>query len=401
MSRRLALLLVVAGVVIAGGGYWLIKSRAASLAPQTASSSAPSAPASSSSTPSSSETKPAASAAAPQGVPVVLGTAETRSLPVRVDTIGRVDAYATVSVKSQVDGPLLEVHFREGQQVAKGDLLFTIDPAPFLAELHAAQANLAKDQAQLASAQADMARYKALAGSGYASQQKDEQARATVDTLNASIKADEAAVESAQLKLGYSQIRSPIDGRTGSYEVDAGNLVKANDTTPLVVINQTKPVYIVCSVPERHLAEIQDRMAQGGLTIEASVPDSETPPVTGKVVFVDNQVDMSTGTIRLKAEIPNEDERLLPGQFLRVTLALRELNDVVAVPDAAVQIGQQGTYVYVIGADDKAELRTIHRGPSFDGYTAVGDGITAGERVVIDGHMNLYPGALVAPKPGT
>jgi multidrug efflux system membrane fusion protein len=388
MSRRLAILLFVGGLVVAGGGYWLLKSRAASLGPQAAATA----------TTAGAATKPTASAAAPEGIPVVLGTAEARSLPVNVDTIGRVDPYATVAVKSQVDGPLLAVHFREGQQVSKGDLLFTIDPAPFLAELHAAQANLARDQASLVSAQADMARYKALAGSGYASQQKDEQARATVETLQASIKADEAAVESAQLKLGYAQIRSPIDGRTGSYQVDAGNLVKANDTTPLVVINQTRPVYIVCSVAERYLAEIQDRMASGGLTIEASVPDSDLPPVSGKVVFVDNQVDMTTGTIRLKAEVTNEKERLLPGQFLRVTLALRELDNVVAVPDAAVQIGQQGSYVYVIGADNKAELRTIHRGPSFDGYTAVGDGVAAGERVVIDGHINLYPGALVAPR---
>jgi multidrug efflux system membrane fusion protein len=390
MSRRLAILLFVAGVVVAGGGYWLLKSRAASLGPQA--DNATSAAASS--------IKPTASTVTAQAVPVVLGTAETRSLPVRVDTIGRVDPFATVAVKSQVDGPLLAVHFREGQQVAKGDLLFTIDPAPFLAELHAAQANLAKDEAQLASAQADMARYKALAGSGYASQQKDEQARATVDTLQASIKADEAAIESSQLKLGYAEIRSPIDGRTGSYQVDAGNLVKANDSTPLVVINQTRPVYVVCSVPERYLAEIQDRMAEGGLTIESSVPDSDVPAVTGKVVFVDNQVDMSTGTIRLKAEIANENERLLPGQFLRVTLALREMDNVVAVPDAAVQIGQQGNYVYVVGPDNKAELRTIRPGPSADGYTAIGEGIAAGERVVIDGHMNLYPGALVAPKTG-
>jgi multidrug efflux system membrane fusion protein len=388
MSRRLAILLSVGGLVVAGGGYWILKSRGASLGPQAAATA----------TTAGAATKPTASAAAPEGIPVVLGTAEARSLPVHVDTIGRVDPYATVAVKSQVDGPLLAVHFREGQQVSKGDLLFTIDPAPFLAELHAAQANLARDQASLVSAQADMARYKALAGSGYASQQKDEQARATVETLQASIKADEAAVESAQLKLGYAQIRSPIDGRTGSYQVDAGNLVKANDTTPLVVINQTRPVYIVCSVAERYLAEIQDRMASGGLTIEASVPDSDLPPVSGEVVFVDNQVDMTTGTIRLKAEVTNEKERLLPGQFLRVTLALRELDNVVAVPDAAVQIGQQGSYVYVIGADNKAELRTIHRGPSFDGYTAVGDGVAAGERVVIDGHINLYPGALVAPR---
>jgi multidrug efflux system membrane fusion protein len=389
MSRRLAILLLVGAVVVAGGGYWLLKSRAASLGPGMVASA------------TNAATKPAGTTAAPQGVPVVLGIAETRSLPVRIDTIGRVDAYATVAVKSQVDGPLLAVHFRQGEQVAKGDLLFTIDPAPFLAELHAAQANLAKDQANLVSAQADMARYKALAGSGYASQQKDEQARATVDTLQASIKADEAAVESAQLKLGYAQIHSPIDGRTGSYQVDAGNLVKANDTTPLVVINQTKPVYVVCSIPERYLAEIQDRMAAGGLTVESNIPDTELPPVTGKVVFVDNQVDMTTGTIRLKAEITNENERLLPGQFLRVTLALRELDNVVAVPDAAVQIGQQGTYVYVIGPDDKAELRTIRRGPSFDGYTAIGEGVSAGERVVVDGHINLYPGALVVPKPAS
>ncbi len=387
MSRRLALLFLIGAVLVAGGGYWLLKSRAASLGPDAATSSTAAAP------------KPVITAQ--QAVPVVLGMAETRSLPVRVDTIGRVDPFATVAIKSQVDGPLLAIHFREGQQVAKGDPLFTIDPAPFLAELHAAQANLAKDQANLVSALADMARYKALAGSGYASQQKDEQARATVDTLQASIKADEAAVESAQLKLGYAEIRSPIDGRTGSYQVDAGNLVKANDATPLVVINQTKPVYVVCSIPERYLAEIQDRMASGGLTIESAVPDTDLPPVTGKVVFVDNQVDMTTGTIRLKAEIVNENERLLPGQFLRVTLALRELDNVVAVPDAAVQIGQQGTYVYVIGPDNKAELRTIRRGPSFNGYTAVGEGVSAGERVVVDGHMNLYPGALVVPKPAS
>ncbi|MFZ5790910.1 MAG: efflux RND transporter periplasmic adaptor subunit [Pseudomonadota bacterium] len=384
MSRRFVILFVLIALLAGGGGYVLIKTRAASLAPQ-----AP--------TPSGAASTLTQSVGG-SGVPVVLATAEMRSLPVQLETIGRVEAFATVAVKSQVDGPLLEAHFREGQLVAKGDLLFVIDPAPFRAQLHAALANLGKDQAQLASALADQKRYGQLAGSGYASQQKDEQVKATVDSLQASIKADQAAIETAELQLGYTEIRSPIDGRAGDLQVDPGNLVKANDTTPLVVINQTRPVYVAFSVPERYLPEIQDRMAGGDLVIEARVPDTEVPPVTGKVVFVDNAVDSATGTILLKAEVANEDDRLLPGQFLRVTLVLRTVHDAVVVPNAAVQMGQQGSYVYVIGSDNKAELRTVQRGPSADGFTVITDGVASGDHVVIDGQMNLYPGAMVAPK---
>jgi multidrug efflux system membrane fusion protein len=384
MSRRFVILFVLIALLAGGGGYVLIKTRAASLAPQ-----AP--------TPSGAPAAVTQSAGG-SGVPVMLATAEIRSLPVQLETIGRVEAFATVAIKSQVDGPLLEAHFREGQLVAKGDLLFVIDPAPFRAQLHAAQANLAKDQAQLASALADQKRYGQLAGSGYASQQKDEQVRATVDSLQASIKADQAAIETAELQLGYTEIRSPIDGRAGDLQVDPGNLVKANDTTPLVVINQTRPVYVAFSVPERYLPEIQDRMAGGDLAIEARVPDTDMPPVTGKVVFVDNAIDSSTGTILLKAEVANEDDRLLPGQFLRVTLVLRTVHDAVVVPNAAVQMGQQGSYVYVIGSDNKAELRTVQRGPSADGFTVITEGVASGDHVVIDGQMNLYPGAMVAPK---
>jgi multidrug efflux system membrane fusion protein len=384
MSRRFVILFVLIALLAGGGGYVLIKTRAASLAPQ-----AP--------TPSGAPAAVTQSAGG-SGVPVMLATAEIRSLPVQLETIGRVEAFATVAIKSQVDGPLLEAHFREGQLVAKGDLLFVIDPAPFRAQLHAAQANLAKDQAQLASALADQKRYGQLAGSGYASQQKDEQVKATVDSLQASIKADQAAIETAELQLGYTEIRSPIDGRAGDLQVDPGNLVKANDTPPLVVINQTRPVYVAFSVPERYLPEIQDRMAGGDLAIEARVPDTDMPPVTGKVVFVDNAIDSSTGTILLKAEVANEDDRLLPGQFLRVTLVLRTVHDAVVVPNAAVQMGQQGSYVYVIGSDNKAELRTVQRGPSADGFTVITEGVASGDHVVIDGQMNLYPGAMVAPK---
>lgn len=385
MSRRFLIFFVLAALLAGGGSYVLIKGRAASLAPQA---------------PVLDSSGPVAARKVGTGVPVVLATAEVQSLPVQLETIGRVEALATVAVKSQVDGPLLDARFQEGQLVAKGDLLFVIDPAPFRAQLNAAEANLAKDQAQLASALADQKRYAQLAGSGYASQQKDEQVKATVDTLQASIKADKAAIETAQLQLSYTEIRSPIDGRAGDLQVDPGNLVKANDTAPLVVINQTRPVYVTFSVPERYLPEIQDRMAGGGLTIEARLPDADVPPAVGKVVFVDNSVDRSTGTILLKAEVANEDQRLLPGQFLRVSLALRTMNDVVVVPDAAVQVGQQGSYVYVIGPDDRADLRTVQRGPSANGFTAVIEGVASGDRVVIDGQMNLYPGAIVAPKIG-
>lgn len=334
-----------------------------------------------------------------EAVPVTLAAVQRKSVPIVLRAIGNVQAYSTVAVKSRVDGQVFEAGFKEGQMVHKGDLLFTIDPRPFDAAARQAEATLARDKAQLEGAQLDLTRYSQLAKSGFAAQQKYEESKTAVDSFEATVKADQAAIETARLNQGYASIHSPIDGRTGSVLIHPGNLVKANDTNALVIINQVKPIYVAFSIPEQYLTEISQRMASSALKVEARLADENEQPIVGQLTFVNNAVDTTTGTIMLKATFANDDERLVPGAFVHVRLILRTLENALVVPTPAVQVGQKGSYVYVVGSDETAQMRPVDGLIDLGNETAVTSGLNEGDRVVTDGQLRLRPGIRVAPKP--
>lgn len=336
----------------------------------------------------------AGQAAMPQmpPVPVTVGSASLKTVPVEVHVIGTGEAFSTVNVKAQVEGRVESVHFQEGQDVKKGDLLFSIDARPFQAALQQAEANLAKDQALLKNARSQSQRYEALYTSGIVSRDQHEQFRTNAESLEASVNADAAAVESDKIQLGYCSVYAPIDGRTGNLMLHPGNTVKPDDAT-LVVINQISPIYVDFSVPEQHLPEIRKYQAQGSLPVEAVVPQDESHPELGKVTFINNTVDNTTGTILLKGTFPNPAKRLWPGQFVNVTLTLTAMRDAVVVPSAAVQTGQQGQFIFVVKADNSVEIRPVVPGTVMGGEEVIEKGIQAGERVVTDGQLMLFPGA--------
>ncbi len=343
-------------------------------------------------------TREQSAAPAPPAAPVVVTQATQETVPVEVAAIANVEAYTTVSVKARVGGQLLEVHFREGDDVKQGQLLFTLDPRPFEANLHQADANLARDLAQLENARAQFRRYEKLLQEGVTSQEQFDQVRTSADALEAAVRADKAEVERARLFLSYCTITSPIDGRTGNLIIHAGNLIKADDDTPLVVINQINPIYVSFTLPEQHLAEVKKYMARGKLAVEATLPDDTAPPERGTVSFVDNAVDTTTGTIRLKAVFPNASRRLWPGQFVNVALRLTERPNSVVVPSAAIQTGQSGSYVFVVKADQTVDLRPVTPGITTNGRTVIEQGVNPGETVVTDGQLRLIPGAKVTIK---
>lgn len=342
----------------------------------------------------------AAAAFTAQAAPVTVAQAVTKTIPVEVAAIGNGEASSTINVKSQVDGVIESVAFREGQDVKSGDVLFTIDSRPFQATLAQAQANLARDQAQLAFAQAQLGRNQQLFDQGIISKDQFDQFRANADALQASVHADQAAIENARIQLGYCVIRSTIDGRTGNLMVHAGNLVKNNDAT-LVTINRISPIYVDFSVPEQYLPEIKKYQAGGGLKVEATVPQDPEHPETGVLSFINNMVDASTGTILLKGTFPNPDRRLWPGQFVNVTLRLSAEPNAVVVPAQAVQTGQTGHYVYVVKPGDTVELRPVVAGNTVGGETVIQKGVAVGETVVTDGQLRLFPGAKVEVKSGS
>ena len=339
--------------------------------------------------------KPAAANAKPAArpVPVLVAEVARKTLPLRLPAVGQTQAAATVTVRSRVDGQLLEAAFQEGQMVRKGDLLFRIDPRPLEASLNQAQANLGRDQAQLDKARLQLTRNQGLAPKGYVSTENLEDARAASEALEATVKADQAAVELARLQLAYATLHAPIDGLAGARLADPGNLVKTNDTA-LVTINQIEPIYVAFALPERHLAEVRRLLAAGALRVEAQ-PQDGGPPVSGAVGFLDNKVDPTTGTIGLRATFPNTDHRLLPGQFVTLDLALGELGGTLVVPSRAVQVGQKGEQVYVVTPEGTAELRPVTLGPRVAEETAIRTGLVVGDRVVIDGQMRLTSGAKV------
>lgn len=333
----------------------------------------------------------------PRVVPVVAETADRKNVPLQVKAIGNVEAYNTVTIKSQVNGEISEVFFREGQDVRKGRMLFRIDPRPFESALRQAESALVRDRAQAKNAEEEARRYASLSGKGFVSQQEYDRVRTNAAALNAVVQADEAAVENARLQLEYTAIMSPIDGQTGAITIQKGNVVKANDL-PLVTINQITPIYVTFSVPEQDLANIKRYQSSGDLHVEVNIPQSSRKPVKGSLTFIDNKVNTATGTIMLKATFANQDRALWPGQFVDVILTLTTERDRVVVPTQAVQTGQQGQYVYVIKDDMTAELRVVTPGRLYGDWTVIDTGIAAGEKVVTDGQLRITPGVKVEIK---
>jgi multidrug efflux system membrane fusion protein len=332
-----------------------------------------------------------------RGVPVTVAQVVQKSIPVEVHAIGNVEAYSTVSVKAQVEGIIEKAYFKEGQDVKQGDLLFTIDARPFKATLQQVEANLARDQAELENANAQSERYEKLYKDGIVSKEQYDTFRTNADALAAAVRADQAAIEKAKIDLDYCTIHSPMEGRTGSLLVHPGNLVKSNDTI-LVVINQISPIYVSFSVPEQDLGEVRRHMATGGLPVTVTIPQEERGPSEGMLTFVDNSVDTTTGTIRLKGTFPNRDHRLWPGQFINAALRLSTQANAVVVPNQAVQTGQNGYFAYVVKSDMSAELRPIVPGNQVGGETVIEKGLQPGDTVVTDGQLMLFPGAKVEVK---
>lgn len=335
-----------------------------------------------------------------EAVPVTTGRVVQKTVPVQIKAIGNVEAYSVVAIKSQVSGELTDVYFREGQDVKKGDLIFTIDPRPFEASLRQAEATLSRDIAQMENAREEERRYAELVKKGYVAQSQYDLIRTNAAALGSVVNADKALVENARLQLSYCFIRSPITGRTGSLMSHKGNIIKANADNPMVVINQIQPVYVNFSVPEKHISGIKKYMASGKLKVEAFLSEGERP-VQGLLTFIDNTVDTATGTIRLKGTFSNEGKQLWPGQFVDVILTLSAMPDAVVVPSHAIQTGQSGQYVFVIKNDLTVESRPIVVGRAIDGETVVEKGLQPGENVVTDGQLRLTQGAKVEIKGST
>lgn len=356
--------------------------------------------------------------------PVTVAKAKQRDVPFEVRQIGSVEPVAVIAVKTQIGGELTKVLFQEGEEIPRGRQLFEIDPRPYLQALDQAQATLEKDLALVTQAEANLARDRAqatnakeqaerfgtLAKEGLISKDQNAGYQTTFNTQNETVHADEAAInsakatvnsdkaaiETAKLNLSYCYIRAPIDGRAGSLLVQAGNLVKANDTTALVNINQLQPVYVSFSVPEQLLVEIRSTSKDRQLPVTAVLDDrSSGKTVTGHLTFIDNLVDTATGRIKLKATFPNSDRALWPGQFVNVVMTLRTVHHATIVPSEAIQSGQQGQFIFVVKTDQTVENRVVKTGQTIDNQTVVESGISPGESVVTDGQLRLFPGATV------
>jgi len=358
-------------------------------------------------------------------VPVTVATVIQKTIPVQLRAIGNVQAYSTVTVKSKVGGELTRVHFKEGQDVKKGDLLFTIDPRSFeatlkqveanleknAAQVNQAKANLERDMAQAKNAEVEARRYEFLIGRGVVAREQYDRIRTNADALEATVRADRAALENAEaavradraavdyakIQLGYCFIRSPIDGRTGSLLVQQGNIVKAEDIH-LVVINQINPIYVAFSVSEQHLSEVKKYMAMGTLKVEATLPKNEEHSEKGNIAFIDNAVDTTTGTIRLKGAFANKERKLWPGQFVNVALTLTTQPNATVVPSQAIQTGQEGQYIFIVKPDLTVESRPVIVNRTLLSETVIEKGLKPDERVVTDGQLRLFPGARVEIK---
>jgi len=328
-------------------------------------------------------------------VPVAVGSVVRKSMPLDLRVIGAVEPSSTVAIHAQITGQLTSVRFKEGDDVTQGEVLFALDRRPLDASLKQAEANLQRDIAQSANADVQAQRLEDLAQRGIVSRDQLDTSKAMAAALASTIEADRAAVENARIQLQFATIAAPLTGRTGSLMVHEGTLVRANDTTPMVVINQLSPINVTFAVPEAQLAPLKQYMQRGGVAVDVAPPSDATRRSTGRVTFIDNSVDPTTGTIKVKASFANGDRTLWPGQFVNVVLTLAVDKDAIVAPTAAIQTGQDGQYVFVVKKDQSAELRPVHVGRTVGGETIVTTGLQPDEVVVTDGHLRLVPGAKV------
>lgn len=335
-----------------------------------------------------------ANASARPAAPVVVAVAEQRDVPVQLSAIGNVESYQTVQIRSQVNGQIQSIFFKEGQDVHKGQLLFQVDKKPFQADLEKAQGMLQHDEAQAANSRLQAERYNVLEMQGVASKEQADQVRAQAKADASAVYADKAAVDAAKVQLQYTDIKAPIDARTGALLMNVGNLVKANDTPFLVQLNQVTPIYATFSIPENQLDAVR-KFAAGNLKVLAFPKGQNTNPAEGKLTFIDNGVDMQTGTVKLKATFANKDRRLWPGQYVDVVLNLSTRKQAVLVPTKAIQTGQQGQYVYVVTPQSTAESRNVETSGTYQNSTVIAGGVSAGEKVVVDGQLRVAPNAKV------
>lgn len=335
-------------------------------------------------------------------VPVLAATSAKQDVPIYLDALGTVQAYNLVSIRAMVDGPLIDVRFKEGQDVKAGDVLARIDPRPYQASLDSAVAKKQQDEANLANAKIDAARYAKLVASNYSSAQQADTARAQVAQLQAQVRGDQAAIDTATTQLSYATITAPIDGRVGLRQVDAGNIVHSGDATPITVITQLQPISVVFTLPQQSLPQVSQAIENGLPEVVAIRAGDNSPPGgrgvidRGKLAVLDNQVDPATGTIKLKATFPNAGLKLWPGGFVNVRMLVRTEHDAITVPTSAVQRGPDGPYVFVVKPDNKAEKRSIKLGHEDDQLAIVQSGLTSGEQVVTDGTQRVTDGGMVA-----
>lgn len=372
MKRLVMLLLVVA---LAAGGYWYTQ-----MAPRSGGPAAK------------------AGGGGKPAIPVVLRAAEARAVPEDLATIGTVQPIASIAIKARVDTVVDTVHFTEGQEVASGDLLFTLDDRALRAQLRVAEANLERDRANYEKARADVVRYEELVKRAVAARQQYDAAVAAANALEGTVKADLAAIESARVALSYTRIYAPMGGRTGTVSAKPGANVRAADANPLVAITQLRPINVAFNVAERYLPAIRGAMAAGRLTVTAAIPGGKGARADGDLSFIDSQVDQQSGTILVRGTFPNADTLLWPGQFVDVVLTLRVDPQALTVPAVAVQIGQDGRFVYVAKADGTVDMRSVTVARTHGDLAVIADGLTVGERVVVDGQSRLFPGAQIAER---
>lgn len=339
-----------------------------------------------------------AHAAAPRAVSVAIAKAQRQDMPVYLVGLGSVTAFYTSNIKSRVDGEIMQVNFKEGQFVKKGELLIVIDPRPYQVQLEQMQAQLFKDQASLRDAKLNYDRYTTLIPSGSIAQQQVDTQKATVDQLDGQVRTDQAQIDNAKLEIVYCHITAPFDGRVGLRQVDPGNIIHATDTNPMLILTQLQPIAVIFTLPEDVLPRVAQRMKSATLQVEALNRDDQTKLATGKLLTIDNEIDQTTGTAKLKAVFDNKDNQLWPNQFVNARLLLDVRKDSTVVPTAAVQRGPDGTFVYAVKPDNTVEARTVKIALTQGDETAIASGLNPGDTVVTDGQDKLQSGSRIEPR---
>jgi multidrug efflux system membrane fusion protein len=349
---------------------------------------------------SSSDPKQKAQAAGPRPVSVATAPVTQQDVPVYLVGLGSVTAFNTANIKSRVDGQIMQVNFKEGQNVKQGDLLIVIDPRPYQVQLEQAQAQLFKDEASLRDAKLNLDRYTSLIPSGSIAQQQVDTQKSTVDQLDGQVKTDQAQIDNAKLQITYCHITAPFNGRVGLRQVDPGNIIHASDTNPMLILTQLQPIAVIFTLPEDQLPTVAQHMKNTTLSVDAYNRDDQAKLTTGKLLTIDNQIDQTTGTAKLKAVFDNNDNKLWPNQFVNISLLLETRKNTTVLPTAAILRGPQGTFVYAVKSDKTVENRQVTITLTQGNTTAVSSGVNPGDTVVTDGQDKLQPGSTITPRSG-